>query len=62
MKLTSNEKQKIYFDSFDMFKNDWKDSADTIVKSIAEVAKFDTDSAIQMWLYILKKKFTKNWN
>lgn len=55
MKLTSNEKQKIYFDSFDMFKNDWKDSADTIVKSIAEVAKFDTDSAIQMWLYILKK-------
>ncbi len=55
MKLTSNEKQQIFFDSFDMFKNDWEKNSDTLTRSIAEVATFDVEAAIQMWIYILEK-------
>lgn len=55
MKLTTDEKRQIFFDSFEMFKDDWEKNAKTLTRVIAEVAKFDIDSAIQMWIYVLEK-------
>lgn len=54
MKISSNEKQQIFYDSFDMFKDDWSNNKRTLIKSISGIAAFDVEAAIQMWIYLLE--------
>ncbi len=55
MAINLVKKQQILFDSFEMFKDDWESNSTTLISTIAQVAEFDVNTAIQMWIYLLKK-------
>lgn len=59
MGMSSEIKQQILYDSFDMFKDDWSNNANTLKSTIAKIATFDLSAAIQMWTYLLKKHSRK---
>lgn len=59
MAMSSEIKQQILYDSFDMFKDDWDNNVETLKSTIAKIATIDLSAAIQMWVYLLNKHSRK---
>lgn len=56
---TNENYQQLFYDSFELFKDDWDNNEDTIKTTISEVASFDFDAAMKMWEYILRVNYSK---
>ena len=59
MVMSSENKQQILYDSFEMFKDDWDNNVETLKSTIAKIATIDLSAAIQMWVYLLNKHSRK---